>query len=152
MRRSAILVLSCVAALAACRKQAPETTAPTRIASEEIVDDTKKVAVEIGYRAAPEREVELLVNLQAIGIEEMDKLVVDITVDGFVLVGGEPEWSGFVAPRFPIKHKASFRLLDGAESGTLTVSVARSVNSEVLLTREVPFVADGDRVRADDGA
>ena len=129
-----------------------DLTAPTPLATEQIVDETKKVEVKIGYRAAPEREVEIFVNLQAIGIEEMDKLVVDITVDGFVLVGGEPEWTGFVAPRFPVKHKASFRLLEGAESGTLTVSVARSVNSEVLLTREVPFVAEGDRVRPDDGA
>lgn len=134
------------ALLAGCRKDAPATTPPIGIATEEIALDTKKVEVKIGYRPAPEREVELVVDLKAIGIEEMDKLVVDITVDGFVLVKGEPEWSGFVAPRIPINHRASFRLLEGNESGTLKVSVQRSVDSTLLLEREVAFAADGDRL------
>lgn len=143
------LALILLVALASCKKP-PATTSPIELATEEIVEGDKKVKVEIGYLAAPEREVEIVVHLQAIGIEEMDKLVVDITVDGFVLVAGEPEWTGFVAPRIPIRHKASFRMLEGAEAGTLNVKVSRSDNSQVLLERALAFVGEGDRVRPND--
>lgn len=134
-----------------CQPKGPGTAAPIALASEQIADDTGKVQVEIGYRVLPEREVELVVDLHAVGIEEMDKLAVDIIVDGFALVEGEPAWSGFVAPRQPIVHRASFRLLDGHDDGTLTVNVDRSMNSESLLQRRLAFAAEGDRVTAIDG-
>lgn len=145
MCRAVFLVLA-LALATACPKKTLTTTPPISIATEEIAEDTKKVEVKIGYRSAPEREVELVVDLKAIGIEEMDKLVVDISVDGFVLVKGEPQWSGFVAPRIPVNHRASFRLLEGGESGTLKVSVQRSADSTFLLEREIAFAAEGDRV------
>jgi hypothetical protein len=153
MHRRSLVVLA-VAALsaAACRKDGPGTAPPIQLATHHISDDTGQVQVDIGYRAEPEREVEIVVDLKAIGIEEMDKIVVDIVVDGFVLVAGEPEWSGFVAPRLPIKHHARFRLLDGNDAGTLTVTVHRSMNSEVLFEAPLPFSADGDRVKPTDGA
>ncbi|MBC8071933.1 MAG: hypothetical protein IAG13_26635 [Deltaproteobacteria bacterium] len=149
MRRAAIAI-SVLLWCAGCRKDAPATVAPINLVEGEIVDDPAKVRVAIGYRPAPEREIELVVDLAAIGIEEMDKIVVDIVVEGFALVGGEAEWSGFVAPRFPIVHRASFRLLEGTEAGTLAVTVQRSVNSEVLFERTLAFTAEGDRVRPDD--
>lgn len=144
-RRSVLaLVVLCVAG---CRNDGAQTTAPVNLASQQITDDTGAIQVDVGYRGAPEREVEIVVNLKAVGIEEMDKVVADIRVDGFVLVAGTPEWSGFVAPRQPIAHKASFRLLEGNESGTLIVTVQRSANSEVLFETRLDFAADGDRVK-----
>lgn len=135
-----------VAGVISCHPKDAATAAPVALASEQIADDTGKVQVDIGYRARAQREVELVVDLRAVGIEEMDKLAVDILVDGFVLVDGEPAWSGFVAPRLPIAHRASFRLLEGRDDGTLTVTVDRSMNSESLLERRLTFTAEGDRV------
>jgi hypothetical protein len=150
MQRSANAVFVIAAAIlssAGCRKDGAQPVAPINLVSDRIKDDTGEIEVDVGYRLAPEREVEIVVDLAAIGIEEMDKVVADIQVDGFVLVAGEPEWSGFVAPRQPITHRASFRLLDGNESGTLIVTVQRSVNSEVLFEARLGFAADGDRVK-----
>lgn len=146
MRRPVIAVLALATLSAACRPKGAETTAPINLATDHILADGADVQVDVGYRAAPERELEIVVALKAIGIEEMDRIVVDIVTDGFVLVGGQPEWSGFVAPRIPITHRVSFRLLDGAEAGTLTVKVQRSANSEVLFEAQLRFAADGERV------
>lgn len=141
----ALALLQVALLVGSCTKDAPATTPPIGLASERIEDADAVVQVEVGYRALPEREVEIEVALAAVGIVEMDKLVADITVEGFVLVAGAPEWTGFVAPRFPITHRASFRLLDDATSGTLTVRVQRSIDSTVLYEAKLPFVAEGDR-------
>lgn len=144
MLRPTAVVLAFV--LAACRKDAPTTTPPVALASERITEGDAVVQIDVGYRALPQREVEITVDLKAIGIYEMDKLVADITVEGFVHTAGEPEWSGFVAPRLPIAHRASFRLLEEQGAGTLTVRVQRSADSVSLYEATLPFVADGDRV------
>lgn len=58
-------------------------------------------------------------------------------------------WTGFVAPRQPIKHQARFRLLDGTDQGMLTVTVRRSNDSELLYETLVPFVAKDDKLAPD---
>lgn len=133
--------------LVACRKDTG-TTSPVEVVTTQIADGDATVQLDVGYRALPEREVELVASLSAVGIVESEKLVVDVLVDGFVLVAGEPQWAGFVAPRQPIKHRTSFRMLDGHDAGALTLTVQRSRNSEVLFERRIEFTAEGDRVQA----
>ncbi len=143
-RLSVLLVV--VALAGACRKDGGGTAAPVSISSESFKDTVGEIQIDVGYRAKAGREVQVVVNMKAIGIEEMDKIVLDVTVNGFVLVAGEPEWSGFVAPRQPIRHEVGFKLLDDTEHGELHVTVRRSNDSELLYERVLPFVADGDRL------
>lgn len=142
------LLLAIALVVVACRKQDADSTTPIEMARERITDADATIELKISYRALPQREIELIAALSAVGIVETEKLVVDVLVDGFVLVGGEPQWSGFVAPRQPIKHRTSFRLLDGNDSSALTLSVHRSRNSEVLFERRIEFASDGERVKA----
>ena len=143
-RLSALFVA--VALAGACRKDGTGTAPPVPISTETFKDTVGEIQIDVGYRAQSGREVEIVVNMKAIGIDEMDKIVLDVTVEGFVLVAGEPEWSGFVAPRQPIRHQVGFKLLDENEHGELLVTVRRSKDSELLYERRLPFVADGDRL------
>lgn len=143
-RRTAFALV--VALAGACRKDGTGTAPPVSISSDTFKDTVGEIQIDVGYRPKAGREVDVVVNMKAIGIDEMDKIVLDVTVNGFVLVAGEPEWSGFVAPRQPIKHEVGFKLLDETEHGELHVTVRRSNDSELLYERVLPFVADGDRL------
>ena len=119
------------------------------LTSDTFKDPTGEIRIDVGYSAKPEREVEIVARMEAIGLEEMDKIVLDIKVDNFVVLEGNPEWTGFVAPRQPIKHQARFKLLDGTDQGTLTVTVRRSNDSELLYETLLPFVANDDKLAPD---
>lgn len=133
--------LAC-AALGGCKKKGPGTAEPVAIVSGTFKDDTGEVKIDVGYTAGRDRDLEIVLRLNAIGLEEMDKIVADVVVDGFVLSEGSPEWSGFVPVRQPITHRVGFRLLDDADGGTLTVSVRRSRDSELLYEAPLTFVAN----------
>lgn len=150
MQRRIALVLALTAALAtACQKNKQGTAAPLPLTSDTFKDATGEIRIEVGYSPKPTREVEIVARMEAIGLDEMDKIVLDIKVDNFVVLEGNPEWTGFVAPRQPIKHQARFRLLDGTDQGTLTVTVRRSNDSELLYETLLPFVAKDDALAPD---
>ena len=138
----AVAVLVAVLA-GGCNKKGPATAEPVALTNGTFKDDTGEIQIDVGYTPGRDRDLSIVVRMKAIGLEEMDKIVADVVVDGFVLTQGSPEWSGFVAPRQPITHRVEFRLLDDNESGTLKVSVRRSRDSELLYETELPFVADG---------
>jgi hypothetical protein len=147
MSRAALLLVALATVpLGGCKKQDRATADPVAITSGTFKDETGEIAIDVGYVAGKDRDLQIVVNMRALGLEEMDKIVVDVVVDGFVLVEGSPEWSGFVAPRQPIEHAVRFRLLDGAADGTLTVSVRRSRDSELLYEAALPFAADGSKL------
>lgn len=131
--------------VAAC---GPKNDAPTRhpLDSAVVQDGTATFDLEIAYQAKPEAQIQLFLAMNAKGTEEMDKVVVDVALDGFVLTEGTTEWSGFVPPRQPQKHQVTVRALDDVEHATLTVTVRRSVDSEVLAYRELPFRVTGSVV------
>lgn len=93
----------------------------------------------MAYQNRGEGQVELVFRLRAVGGEEMDKLVLDLNLDQLHLVEGITEWSGFVPPRQPQTHRVSLMLVEGAEYARATVSVRRSVDSELLMQRELSF-------------
>ena len=145
MRPRAIVVLLgwFAVVVGGCNKREAGTAAPVELVSGKFKDDTGEIQIDVGYVAGRDRDVAVVVRMTTIGLEEMDKIVADVVVDGFVLVDGSPEWSGFVPPRQPITHRVRFRLLDGGDSGTLTVSVRRSRDSELLYETPLTFVANG---------
>ena len=149
LRGAAVLVGLACALVGGCEKKGPGTAEPVALVTSTFKDDTGEIQIDVGYVAGRDRDLEVVVRMQAIGLDEMDKIVADVVVDGFVLSDGSPEWSGFVAPRQPITHRVDFRLLDDAESGTLTVSVRRSRDSELLYEAPLTFVANGSVLAAE---
>ena len=136
MRRFAPMIA--LIALLACQKK---TDGPTfsPLAEENIKDGEATVRVDVSYRAVSKNEIELVVDLVAVGIEQMEKIVVDVDPEGFVIVDGVAEWSGFVPPYERRKHKVMLQPNDDAAAASATVSVRRSVDSELLWQREFPF-------------
>lgn len=144
MRARAIVIVALAGAFAGgCNKKGAATAEPVALTNGTFKDDTGEIQIDVGYAPGGDRDLAVVVRMKAIGLDEMDKIVADVVVDGFVLTEGSPEWSGFVAPRQPITHRVEFRLLDDVESGTLTVSVRRSRDSELLYEAALPFAANG---------
>ena len=138
-------VLALLAALA-CKPEA--AAGPVDLVSGTVSDDIGEVKVDIKYRPGAGRAFDLVIELNALGLEEMDKLVVDVTVDGIVVVGGETQWSGFVPPRQPQKHEVGLQLGDDMDEGTVEVNVTRSRDSKLLLQKEVVVTFAGGKLSA----
>jgi hypothetical protein len=148
MRRT-VLLLSWVVALApavpACKKT---QSGPTTVATQTANDGPAMVEVAFAYQAKGDREVELVLDMRAVGIEEMDKIVVQVEVGDFHLVDGNLRWTGFVPPRDPKKYRVRLRAVDGNDEPTLNVTVSRSHDSKLLLSESLAFRVDGGTVKA----
>ena len=131
--------------VAAC---GPKDQASTRHPLEKatVQDGSAAFELDISYEPRPEGQVKLFLAMNSTTLDEMDKVVVDVQLDGFVLTEGVTEWSGFVPPRQPQKHDLTVRALEDVEHAVLTVTVRRSVDSEVLAFRELPFRVTGSTV------
>ena len=138
------LSLTCLLAGACTKSPPPPTTAP--LAAETINDDSGSMKVDLGYTPKGS-SIDFVVQLKGVGTTEMDKVVVEVDADGLEFVSGQMQWSGFVPPHSQHTHAVSLQPEGDAEFGTVTVTVSRSVDSHVLLQREVPFrVANGKLV------
>lgn len=142
-RRVLLLSLTCL--LAGCSKSpAAPTVAP--LAAETINDDSGSMKVDLAYTPRGS-EIDFVVQLKGVGTTEMDKVVVEVDAEGLDFVAGEMQWSGFVPPHSQHTHEVSLQPQPDSEFGTVTVTVSRSVDSHVLMQREVPFrVANGKLV------
>lgn len=132
------------AAVACGPKEQPSTRHP--LATATVQDGTASFELDISYQPKPDAQIQLFLAMSSTSLDEMDKVVVDVELDGFVLVDGVTEWTGFVPPRQPQKHDLTVRAIEGTEHATLTVTVRRSVDSEVLAFRELPFRVTGTTV------
>ena len=130
-------MLALVAALGCKKKDEGPTVKP--LAEESVQDQDATVRVNVGFKSTSKREIDLIVDLTAVGVEQMDKIVVDVDPHGFLILNGSAEWSGFVPPYEHRKHKVTLKPRDDATAPTATVTVRRSVDSEVLWQQEFPF-------------
>jgi hypothetical protein len=125
-------------------KNQPSTRHP--LATAVVQDGTATFDLDIAYAPKADAQIQLFLAMNAKSLDEMDKVVVDVALEGFVLTEGITEWSGFVPPRQPQKHELTVRALEDVEHAMLTVTVRRSVDSEVLAVRELPFRVTGGTV------
>ncbi len=146
IRPLGIALLALFAATACTKKQtAPQ---PAELVSEHISDESGEMQVALAYLPKGDA-IDFVVELKAMGTDEMDKVVVELTADGFVFVDGEGQWSGFVQPMTKHTQRVSLRVDEGAEFASVTVTVSRSVDSHVLMQTEVPFQVSGGKVVPD---
>lgn len=139
MRYALILALAC--ALPACDKQ--ETSTLRTLDSGTVSDESGQAEVDIAYQPRGADSLELVVKLAALGTEEMDKLVVEVVVDGFVVSEGQISWTGFVPPRQPQTHRVVLQAREDEGHPTARVTVSRSRDSFVLMHRELSFEKTG---------
>lgn len=109
------------------------------VVKETVSDGAADFDVEVGVRELPPEQVEIVVELAAIGIEQSEKVVVDVVTEGFVIMDGTKEWTGFVRPREHYEHRVAFKLLDDVQHARATVEVRRSINSELLWEAPIEF-------------
>lgn len=144
MRRT-VLLLAWVVALAAfvpaCKKA---QTGPTTVATETATDGSAMLEIAFAYEAKGDREMELVLDMRAVGVEQMEKIVVQVEVGDFHLVDGNLRWTGFVPPRDPKKFRVRLRAIDEADAPTLDIDVTRSHDSHPLMSETLEFqVVDG---------
>lgn len=133
-----IVCATCLALIAAgCEKQQASTVTP--LDSDTISDPSGEARVEIAYQPKGSDEIEIIVKLNALGTEEMDKVVVDVAMDGFHVADGASQWQGFIPPRQPQTYRVVLGLLHESTGGTVRVSVSRSHDSFLLMHRELTF-------------
>lgn len=142
--RYAFALLAAVALVGCQKKQDGSTAHP--LARENVAIEEATVRFDISYRASSDKQIEFVVDMAAVGIEHMEKIVVDISPDGFVIVEGTAEWSGFVEPYERHKHKVTLEPREDAAAATATVSVRRSVDSELLWQQEFEFQVTSDGI------
>jgi hypothetical protein len=128
-----------------CKKTA---TGPKTVATVNANDGTAMIEVAFAYEPKGDRVMELTVNMRAVGIEEADKIVVQIEVGDFHIHEGVARWTGFVPPRDPKKHVVQLKAVDGNDSPQLDVSVMRSSDSSVLASETMSFRVKGGQVSA----
>jgi len=126
--------------LASCDK---ETASPVDLGTETVSDETGEITVRIRALERPGTEAELRFELAAVGVEEMDKIALDVAVDEMWLVEGGAQWSGFVPPRQPQSHRVVVEPLDEATAPRVRITISRFRDSEVLMHREVRFTPEG---------
>lgn len=139
---AAVVVAALVAP--ACAKKAT-VREPATLTSERITDDSGEMMGTLAYLPQGDT-IEFVVELKALGTEEMDKVVIDMVLDGFVLVEGQTQWGGFVAPLTKHRERVVLRANEGVEFATVTVTVSRSVDSHVLMQTEAPFRVSAGQV------
>jgi hypothetical protein len=143
----ATVLPSILVALASCASK-PQTVEPQTVLSEVVTDPSGRVQVDVRYNQNPPDKIELIVALAAVGIEEMDKIAVDISTDAFAVLEGSSQWAGFVAPRSREQHRMLLRAEESADAGSVTVSVSRFHDSEVLWKDTATFTFTGTLVVA----
>lgn len=119
------------------------TTSPLDLGTETATDESGSVSVEISLLERPSNESELSFTLKAVGIEEMDKLALEVVTEHMFLVEGGGQWSGFVPPRQPQSHRVVVKPVDDAQDPHVRISVRRFRDSEILMQREVHFTPEG---------
>jgi hypothetical protein len=145
MSRLAVL-LPVLAGLVVGCKRTP--AGPTTVATDSFTDGAAMVEVELGFSPAGPREIDLVVDLRAVGVEQMDRVVVQLEVGDFHLVDGDARWSGFVPPRDPQRHTVRLVAVDGQDAPRLPVSISRSRDSHVLFSTVLDLRVVDDVVRA----
>lgn len=126
--------------LGACEK-AP--TAPTLapVVADTVDDKGATFKVEVSWRNVNPDEVELVIEMAAVGIEQTDNLVVDVKTEGLVITEGTPDWTGFVLPREHYTHRVAYKLLDDETTeATAALSIRRTLDSSLLWDTELAFV------------
>lgn len=103
--------------------------------------------VEVSWQPKSAEEVEIVVEMAAMGIEQTDNLVVDVKTHGFVITEGVPDWTGFVLPRERYTHRVSYKMLDEEDQGRATVTIRRTLDSTLLWDTELLFTREGGSVR-----
>jgi hypothetical protein len=129
--------LLALVAVLGCKKDEGPTVKP--LAEENVRDSDATVRVNVGFLPKARNEIDLVIDLVAVGVEQMDKIVVDVDPNGFLILNGSAEWTGFVPPYERRKHKVTLKPRDDETAPSATVTVRRSVDSEVLWQREFPF-------------
>ncbi|MCA9707422.1 MAG: hypothetical protein KDK70_16340 [Myxococcales bacterium] len=145
MLRCAVAILG-LALACGCNKDAAGPTVSPAV-TDTVEDQGATFQVDVGWRAVTATEVELVVKMTATGIEQTDKLVVDVKTNGFVVTQGVPDWSGFIQPREKYTHRVSYQLLDDEDSGRATVTISRSMDGTLLWDTELLFAKDGGQIR-----
>jgi hypothetical protein len=137
--RSILGALLTVALVCACQKK--EATAPTLspIVTDTVDDKGATFEVKVSWRNVTADEVEIVVDMAAVGIEQTDNLVVDVKTFGLVITSGTPDWTGFILPRERYKHTVSYKLLDDEDQGQASVTIRRTIDSSLLWDTELLF-------------
>lgn len=129
------VLLVLVPACAAKNKSA----GPTTVATTTFKDEPGEVQLEVQYAPMPPDRIKLVIQMRGIGIEEMDKIAVDINLDGFHVLEGSSQWAGFVPVREQRQHSMVIKRRDDVQSGTVTVTASRFRDSTLLAEEVVPF-------------
>lgn len=145
MRRYAYAPIIALVAMLACEKKGEGATYHP-LSNEHVKQGEATVRFDISYRKVSNKEIEFTIVMVAVGIAQMEKIVVDVAPEGFVIVNGTAEWSGFVPPYERRKHIVTLTPRDEAAEATATVSVRRSVDSELLWQQEFPFRVTKDGI------
>lgn len=148
IRRTASLVTLALLTSTSCASK-PSDSGPQTVLSELVTDPTGQVRIDVRYNQNPPDKIELIVDLTAVGIDEMDKIAVDVRSDSFAILEGSSQWSGFVAPREHHQHRMLLKASEGAEGGTVTVTMSRFHDSEILWEDTAGFTFTGTLVVAD---
>lgn len=129
-----------LAAAGACQKPASAPTlAP--IVTDTVDDKGATFKVEVSWRNVSPDEVELVIEMAAVGIEQTDNLVVDVKTEGLVITEGTPDWTGFVLPREHYTHRVAYKLLDEEiTEATAVLTIRRTLDSSLLWDTELAFV------------
>lgn len=129
-----------------CAKPPPSSS--VHPAGQGTVEDQGAVFdVEVGWIAVSAEEVEIAVELTAKSIEQTDKLVIDLSTNGFVVAAGTSQWTGFVQPREHYTHRVTYKMLDDVDSGRATVTLRRSMDGTLLWDTELLFRRDAGSVQ-----
>jgi hypothetical protein len=142
-----VLTLAVSLGPTSCAKK-QQAAGPQNVLSELVIDDTGRAQLDVGYISNPPDMIRLLVELSGVGIDEMDKLAVDVSLDGFDVVEGSSQWAGFVPPRESRKHEMLLRAREDVDEGTVTVTLSRFHDSSLLWEDTARFSFTGTSIVA----
>jgi hypothetical protein len=149
VRSTARLVTLAMLASTACASRPQPKAGPHTVLSEIVTDPSGSVKVEVRYDQNPPDKIALVVSLSAVGIDEMDKIAIDVTTDAFAVLEGSSQWSGFVPPRERHEHRMLLLASEDTGHGSVTVTMSRFHDSEVLWQDTASFTFTGTIVVAD---
>ena len=129
----------CALSLAACVTSGGD--GPTSMATVTASDGGAMVEIEVSYTPIDDDSVRIRFALRPIGMDEMDKLALNVVPGDFNVVEGSVQWSGYVAPRETQVHELVLERREDTDPLRASFTLVRFADSGVLAGQDLEFTA-----------
>lgn len=129
--------------LGGCIQIGPHAAPPavTNVAAQAVQQGRAVITFEVGWMAVNLRQVKILVKVSNPGLVRSNTFYLDATMDGMYAAKGSARLLFNMLPRQVHDHEVDYRLVDGAQAGSVTIHVRPTHNGSPQWSHTLHFQA-----------